>query len=122
MTNAQMPVLAVDIGGTKVAVAAVTADGKVLRRAEATTPATDDAERLFTVVADLVAELSHDRFAVREAASRELAEWDADIGPALREARPVLDARITVRGISRTDPEHNGWKEIHPVESWVAAP
>lgn len=60
MTNAQMPVLAVDIGGTKVAVAAVTADGKVLRRAEATTPATDDAERLFTVVADLVAEVTSD--------------------------------------------------------------
>ena len=46
----------------------------------------------------------------------------AECIPRLPCARPVLDARITVRGISRTDPEHNGWKEIHPVESWVAAP
>jgi glucokinase len=55
-----MPVLAVDIGGTKVAVAVVGTDGVVLRRAERSTPVTDDAEQLFTVVADLVAEVESD--------------------------------------------------------------
>jgi glucokinase len=53
-----MAVLAVDVGGTKVAVATVDAGGAVLRRAESTTPFTDDAERLFSVVADLVAAVS----------------------------------------------------------------
>jgi glucokinase len=55
-----MAVLAVDIGGTKVAVATVDASGAVLRRAESTTPVTDDAERLFAVVADLVAVVNGD--------------------------------------------------------------
>ena len=48
------PVLAVDVGGTKVAVGVVQ-EGRVLRSAVERTPVTGDAEVVFDLVADLVA-------------------------------------------------------------------
>lgn len=33
---------------------------------------------------------------------------------------PKVGTRITVKGISRPDPEH-GWWEVHPVEEWSYA-
>lgn len=45
----------------------------------------------------------------------------AECIPALPCARPVKGSLITVWGISRFDPEHQ-WREVHPVESWSAAP
>lgn len=33
---------------------------------------------------------------------------------------PKVGATITVKGISRRDPEH-GWYEVHPLESWEIA-
>ena len=53
--------IAVDIGGTKLAAAVVTADGTILRRERVETPVTSDPEVLWTSVAGLV-------HAVREAA------------------------------------------------------
>jgi hypothetical protein len=41
----------------------------------------------------------------------------AECIPLIPCARPVLSSVITVRGVSRYDPEH-GWREVHPVESW----
>jgi hypothetical protein len=42
----------------------------------------------------------------------------AECLPALPCPLPKAGQRITVKGISRHDPEH-GWNEIHPVESWA---
>lgn len=47
---ARRPVLAIDVGGTKIAAAAVTADGRVVRRTTVPTPA----DRSADVVADAV--------------------------------------------------------------------
>lgn len=41
----------------------------------------------------------------------------AECIPALPCTRPARGSTITVKGISRFDPEH-GWYEVHPVESW----
>ncbi len=46
--------LAVDIGGTKLAVGQVGGDGRVRRRRQVPTPRTSDGEYLFTVLAELV--------------------------------------------------------------------
>ena len=46
--------LAVDVGGTKMAAGLVDADGELVASAAAPTPATDDAEALFAVLAALV--------------------------------------------------------------------
>ena len=40
----------------------------------------------------------------------------AECIPSLPCAKPAVGSRVTVKGISRRDPEHN-WQEIHPVES-----
>jgi hypothetical protein len=45
----------------------------------------------------------------------------AECIPQLPCARPVRGRVITVRGISRFDPEH-AWRECHPVESWSYVP
>ena len=45
--HAESPVLAVDIGGTKIEVAVVDVDGVIGSRARIPTPATDDADELF---------------------------------------------------------------------------
>lgn len=50
-------VLAVDIGGTKVAAGRVDAEGRLVVRAVRPTPAGDDAERMWAAVADVVAEV-----------------------------------------------------------------
>ena len=50
-------VLAVDIGGTKIAAGVVGADGSVLRRSKAPTPSTGDGETLLAVVLATVAEV-----------------------------------------------------------------
>lgn len=42
----------------------------------------------------------------------------AECIPALMCPRPARGSVITVRGISRFDPEH-AWREVHPVESWT---
>lgn len=47
--------LAVDIGGSKMEVAGVTEDGEILARRSAPTPATDDAEEIFSVLSALLA-------------------------------------------------------------------
>lgn len=41
----------------------------------------------------------------------------AECIPLLPCTRPTKGRQITVRGISRHDPEHN-WQECHPLESW----
>jgi glucokinase len=53
-------VLAIDIGGTKLAAAIVGADGTFFDRALVPTPATNDAEELFDVVRTLVDGLDHE--------------------------------------------------------------
>lgn len=45
----------------------------------------------------------------------------AECVPELPCATPRAGTTITVRGITRQDPEHLWW-EIHPVESWSTAP
>ena len=52
-------VLAVDIGGTKLAAAIVAADGRVLWRSTMPTPKTTDPERLFGTLASLVDQLQN---------------------------------------------------------------
>lgn len=47
-------VLALDVGGTKLAAGVVDEEGRLVRRQQVATPAGTDAERLFAVVADLV--------------------------------------------------------------------
>ncbi len=49
-----MHVIAVDIGGTKLAVATVRQDGTVLERLDAPTPAQDDAERMWSSLTTLI--------------------------------------------------------------------
>ncbi|MDQ2648193.1 MAG: ROK family protein [Actinomycetota bacterium] len=51
------PILAVDVGGTKLAVGRVDLDGRLLARASAPTPAMTDADELFAVLARLVDEV-----------------------------------------------------------------
>jgi glucokinase len=50
--------IGVDIGGTKLATAAVDEQGTILRRRRASTPLTDDPETLWHAVADLVARVA----------------------------------------------------------------
>jgi hypothetical protein len=45
----------------------------------------------------------------------------AECIPLIPCTRPTAGRVITVRGISRFDPEHL-WREVHPVESWALAP
>lgn len=52
--------IAVDIGGTKLATAAVDEHGAILRRRRAPTPVTDRAETLWHAVAELVAQVAGD--------------------------------------------------------------
>jgi len=52
--------IAVDIGGTKLATAAVDQQGVILRRRRVATPVTGDAETLWQSVADLVADVAGD--------------------------------------------------------------
>ncbi len=54
------PVLAVDVGGTKLAAARVAADGTVLARAQSPTPDTKDAERLFGALLAVIDEMVRD--------------------------------------------------------------
>jgi glucokinase len=49
-------VLAIDVGGTKLATAIVTADGAISAERRTATPRTSDPEELFTIVADLARE------------------------------------------------------------------
>lgn len=44
----------------------------------------------------------------------------AECIPKLPCLSPTKGSRITVKGISRPDPEH-GWWEVHPVEEWFYA-
>jgi hypothetical protein len=44
----------------------------------------------------------------------------AECIPKLPCSSPTKGSRITVKGISRPDPEH-GWWEVHPVEEWYYA-
>jgi glucokinase len=55
------PVLAVDIGGTKLAAGLVDGDGRILVRATAPTPRTDDPEGVFAVLVGLLDELGPGR-------------------------------------------------------------
>jgi glucokinase len=52
--------IAVDVGGTKLATAAVDQQGVILRRRRVATPVTGDAEILWQAVADLVADVAGD--------------------------------------------------------------
>lgn len=45
----------------------------------------------------------------------------AECIPLLPCALPKAGVTITVRGITRWDPEHE-WGELHPVESWTVVP
>jgi glucokinase len=56
-----MPVLAVDIGGTKLAAGLVDGNGRILVRAVAPTPRTDDAEVVFAALIRLLDELGPGR-------------------------------------------------------------
>jgi len=51
------PVLAIDIGGTKMEAGIVTRDGTILDRARITTPGSTDPEKVFDAVASVVAEV-----------------------------------------------------------------
>ena len=53
-------VLAVDIGGTKLAAAVVDNEGKLLRRAQAPTPVTDSAEAVWDALAKVIADVGGD--------------------------------------------------------------
>jgi glucokinase len=53
-------VLAVDIGGTKLAAAIVDDDGRILEQARVPTPVTHDAEELFAALATMIESLSAD--------------------------------------------------------------
>lgn len=53
-------VLAVDIGGTKLAVAVVAADGSMLRRALRPTPVTNDADEIWAALTDVIGEVGAD--------------------------------------------------------------
>jgi glucokinase len=61
------PVLAVDIGGTKLAAAIVDADGQILARGRAATPETRDPEVLFAALAAVVDSLPADQRASADA-------------------------------------------------------
>ena len=62
-TNAGELVLAIDIGGTKLAVGVVDADGRILDRRTVPTPRTDDADRLFGALSSAIDALDHDAVA-----------------------------------------------------------
>lgn len=48
------PILAVDVGGTKLAVGVVSGDGRLLQRSTTATPATDDGEQLYSCLTELL--------------------------------------------------------------------
>lgn len=65
MSGNSRPALAVDIGGTKLAVGVVDAEGRLLERRSRPTPRVGDGAKLFAALAEMIAEFEpYDRFAV----------------------------------------------------------
>ncbi|MDX2296945.1 MULTISPECIES: ROK family protein [Streptomyces] len=93
------PVVALDIGGTKIAGALVDAGGRILARSRRDTPAREDAETVFAAVAEVLDAL---------AASP---HWDAAEAVGIGSAGPVDAARGTVSPVNVP-----GWRAFPLVE------
>ncbi|MGH9273891.1 MAG: ROK family protein, partial [Acidimicrobiales bacterium] len=116
-------VLAVDVGGTKVAAGRVSADGRLLVRAARATPAEGDAEDVLDAVLDAVAEVrASDEMAVGVGCGGPMTAGGAEVSPLNIPAWRGFPLRARL-GAALALPVHvdNDAKALALGEGWVGA-